>query len=181
MRLLFFFFLLATSSSVYSQNNPHQGPTHNFVVHRLIILNDQGQMLMCREQHVWATPSFIYKERQYVKEALDSLASAYGLQIEAAKLRGQFSYKYDYHPYATLRHYYVANYKSGSLKLPAGMDEAKWMPISEAIKANTVTSIKEITQQLISFPEKVWGGSFLVSHVGDEHPTKLVEAFYPLN
>jgi len=181
MRLLILFFLLALSPFTYGQSSSHQGPTHNFAVHRLIILNKQGEMLMCREQHVWAPPSFIYKERQYIKEGLDSLAQAYGLQIATAKLRGQFSYKYDYHPYATLRHYYVANYESGSLKLPSNMDEAKWMPISEAIEANTVTSIKEITQQIVRNPETVWGGSFLVSHVGDEHPTKLVEAFYPLN
>lgn len=172
---------MVSSSLVSGQNNPHQGPTHNFAVHRLIILNDSNEMLMCREQHVWAPPSFVYKDRQYIKESLDSLAQAYGLQISSTKLRGQFSYKYDYHPYATLRHYYMAELAGGEVILPKGMDEVKWMPIPEAIEANTVTSIKEITQQLICFPKKIWGGSFLVSHVGDEHPTKMVEAFYPLN
>jgi len=176
---LFVFNILACNQSESNQN-PHQNPTHNFAVHRLIILNDNNEMLMCREQHVWATPSFVYKDRQYVKEGLDSLATAYGITIKNAELRGQFSYKYDYHPHATLRHYYVARYVNGEVKVPEKMEEAKWVSIPEAIELNTVTAIKEITQQIIAFPEAVWGASFLVSHVGDEHPTSRVEAFYPL-
>lgn len=181
MRLLILFLLVVSSPSVFSQNNPHRDPTHNFAVHRLIILNDKNEMLMSREQHVWGTPSFVYRERQYVKESLDSLARAYGLRISDVKLRGQFSYKYDYHPYATLRHYYQAKYVEGDLILPEGLAEVKWMPIDEAIEINTVTSIKQITEQIMKFPETIWGGSFMVSHVGNEHPTKVVEAFYPLN
>ncbi len=181
MRLFILFLLLASSPSVFGQSNPHRDPTHNFAVHRLIILNDNNEILMCREKQVWATPSYVYKDRQYIKESLDSLAKAYGLEISAPKLRGQFSYKYDYHPYATLRHYYVARYSKGAVKLPAGLDEVRWMPIDKAIKANTVTSIREITQQILRFPEKIWGGSFLVSQEGDEHPTTMVEAFYPLH
>lgn len=180
MKVLFLLPFLAFSIITYSQNNPHQNPTQNFTVHRLLILNDNNEMLMAKEQHVWATPSYVYKDRQYVKESLDSLANAYGIKIVDIKLHGQFSYKYDYHPHATLRHYYVARYANGKVKIPKGMNEAKWMPISEAIETNTVTSIKEITQQITQFPNTVWGGSFLVSHVGDEHPTKIVEAFYPL-
>ncbi|MEN0049189.1 MAG: hypothetical protein AAF806_19170 [Bacteroidota bacterium] len=180
MKIFFLLSFLVFSTTAFGQNNPHQNPTHNFDVHRLIIVNDNNEMLMAREQHVWAAPSYVYKDRQYIKESFDSLAHAYGLQIADLKLHGQFSYKYDYHPHSTLRHYYVARYVNGKVKVPKGMDEAKWMPIPEAIEANTVTSIKEITQQIIQFPKTVWGGSFMVSHVGDEHPTKMVEAFYAL-
>lgn len=181
MRLFILISFLLSTTWAFGQNNPHRDPTHNFTVHRLIIVNDQHEMLMIREQHVWATPSFVYHERQYVKESLDSLARAYGLQISDVKLRGQFSYKYDYHPYATLRHYYQAKYVDGEVVVPEGMAEVKWLPIDEAIKINTVTSIKQITEQIMKFPETIWGGAFMVSHVGDEHPTKMVEPFYPLN
>ena len=135
---------------------------------------------MCKEQWVWATPSLLYSERQYIKEGLDSLSNAYGVKTTLPQLHGQFSFKYDYHPYATIRNYYVAHYISGEIKIPKGMDDAQWMPVPEAIEINTVTAIKEITEQIIKFPDVVWGGSFLVSHVGDDHPTKMVEVFYPL-
>ena len=181
MRLFILISFLLSTAGALGQNNPHRDPTHNFAVHRLIIVNDQHEMLMSREQHVWGTPSFVYRERQYVKESLDSLARAYGIRISDVKLRGQFSYKYDYHPYATLRHYYLAKYVDGEVILPEGLAEVKCMPIEEAIEINTVTSIKQITEQIMKFPDTIWGASFMVSHVGDEHPTKMVEPFYPLN
>ncbi|MFD2561614.1 NUDIX hydrolase [Aquimarina rubra] len=179
MRKLMILSLVALSFLGCNQNS-HQPPTHNFTVQRLIIINDNNEILMSREENVWATPSLIYNKRQYLKEALDSLSNAYGVKIADLELRGKFSYKYDYHPYATLRDYFVARYVSGEIKIPEGLAEAKWMPIPEAIEKNSVTSIKEITKQIIEFPDVVWGGSFMVSHVGDHHPTKLVEPFYPL-
>ena len=158
----------------------HQDPTHNFTVQRMLILNEKGEMLMCREKHVWVPPSFVFESRSHVVEGLDSLAMAFGIEVKDIELRGQFSYKYDYHPHSTLRNFYVARFEGGDLQVPPGLDEAKWVKIEEAIKLNTVISIKNITRQIIENPNTVWGGSFLVSHVGDDHPTKMVERFYPL-
>ncbi|MFK7936502.1 MAG: NUDIX hydrolase [Saprospiraceae bacterium] len=174
-------FLLCFIASACSKNqDAHQKQEDNFTINRLIIVNDNNEVLMMREKHVWATPSFLYNERQYVKEGLDSLANAYGVKIENLQLHGHFSFKYDYHSYATLRNYYVARYVSGEIKVPEGMNEVKWMPAAEAIEQNSVTAIKQITRQIMNHPNTVWGGSFMVSHVGDDHPTKMVEDFYPL-
>ncbi len=172
--------LLTVFSLLSCSSNEHQEPTHNFTVQRLIIINDQNEMLMCREETVWAPPSLVYSKPQFLKEGLDSVSNAYGIQTTSPKLHGHFSYKYDYHPYATLRSYFVAQYVSGEIKIPEGLDDAQWMPLDMALEKNSVTSIKQITKQIIKFPYTVWGGSFLVSHVGDEHPTKMVEEFYPL-
>ncbi|MEL6923611.1 MAG: hypothetical protein AAFO94_06135 [Bacteroidota bacterium] len=179
MRLTLFICFLLTSLTVIGQT-PHQKPTHNFTVNRLLIVNDNDEILMCRDQHVWATPSFLYTHRQYVNEALDSLAGAYGVQISELQLRGHFSYKYDYHPYSTMRNYYVARYAGGELTLPEGLAEVKWVPMQEAIALNSVTSIRQITEQILNHPKVVWGASFMVSHVGKDHPTAIVEDFYPL-
>lgn len=175
--------LIVFAYSILSCNtaeNEHQSPTHNFTVQRLIIMNDANEILMMREESVWATPSLIYTKQQFLKEGLDSLSNAYGIQTTVPKLRGYFSYKYDYHPYATLRSFFVAHYVSGEIRIPEGVHEAKWVPLEEAIEKNSVTSIKQITKQILKFPNTVWGGSFLVSHIGEEHPTKMVEDFYPL-
>lgn len=174
-------FTLLVFSLLACNRNTHQSPTHNFTIQRLIILNDKNEMLMGREENVWAPPSLLYKERQYLKEGLDSLANAFGVEISDIKLRGQFSFKYDYHPYATLRTYFVAQYEGGELKVPASAAEVKWLPIPEAIDISTVDAIQAITRQIIDYPAEIWGGSFMVSHIGDEHPTKQVEPFYRLN
>ncbi len=180
MKKLVFILCIASFFNCNQMKGQHEDPTHNFTVKRLIIINDNNEMLMCKESYVWATPSLVYNERQYITEALDSVANAYGVKIKDIELHGQFSYKYDYHPHATLRNYYVAKYTSGTLKTPKNMDGAQWMPISEAIEKTTVTSIKEITKQIIEFPDVVWGASFMVSRTEGDHPTKMVTPFYPL-
>ncbi|MEM6895357.1 MAG: hypothetical protein AAF554_16800 [Bacteroidota bacterium] len=160
--------------------NVHQDPTHNFTLQRLIVLNDKNEMLMNREDYVWAPPSAIYDKREYVNESIENLASTFGITITTPQLHGYFGYKYDYHPYSTLRTYYVARYVSGTLKTPKGRDEAKWVPLEEALEISTVTAIKQITQHIVENPDTVWGGSFMVSREEKGHPTKQVEAFYPL-
>jgi len=180
MKNIVILLLIITLSGCKKFQAQHQDPTHNFTVKRLIIVNDNNEMLMGKEEYVWATPSLVYNKRQYINEALDSVANAYGVKIKDIELRGQFSYKYDYHPHATLRNYYVAKYVGGSLKVPENMEGAKWMPISEAIEKTTVTSIKEITKQIVDFPDTVWGASFMVSRTEDDHPTKMIVPFYSL-
>lgn len=172
--------LLTTFILLSCNNDEHQNLAHNFTVQRLIIINDHNEMLMCREETVWASPSIVYNKPQFLKEGLDSLANMYGIQITSPKLHGYFSYKYDYQPYSTLRGYFVAKYVSGEIRIPEGLHDAQWVPLDIALEKNSVTSIKQITKQIIKFPNIVWGGSFLVSHIGDEHPTKMVEQFYPL-
>ena len=180
MKSILIFALICSPFLAMSQS-AHQQPTHNFTVQRLILLNDQNEMLMVREQQVWVPPSYVFEQRQSLKQSLDSLALSYGLEIKQIELKGQFSYLYDYHPHATMRNFYMAKYASGQLKTPAGMDEAKWVPIEQAIEMNTVTSIKQSIRQIIENPQTIWGASFMVSHVGDEHPTQLIEPFYALN
>ena len=174
--------LLLVTFSLLSCNSygQHQDPTHNFSVLRLIIINENNEMLMSRQGDLWFTPSLVYNKSQFIIESLDSLSNEYGIKITSPELRGYFSYKYDYHQYSTLRSYFVAKYAGGKIKIPEGKDDVQWLPMDIALEKNTVTSIKQITKHIIKFPNVVWGGSFLVSRVGDEHPTKMVESFYPL-
>jgi len=181
--LTFFLFQMnwaQQTSTNESQENSHRDPTHNFTMQRLIIINENNEMLMCREDYVWANPSGMYSERQFIRESLHSIASTYGIKISEPKLHGQFSYKYDYHPFSTIRNYYVAKYVSGELKVPEGLDEAKWMPIPEAIEKTTVTAIQQSIKQIIDFPDTVWGSSFMVFRQQKGHPTKQIDGFYPL-
>lgn len=181
--IIFLFSLILTLAACKSQQQQpqHWEPTHNFTVKRLIILNDKNEILMGKVESNWYTPSLVYDQRQYIRESLDSLSNEYGVEIASPQLRGYFSYKYEYHPYSTLRAYYVAKYSGGDIKVPAEMEEVKWMPIEEAILNTPVHSMKIITEQLLNFPDTIWGGSFMVYREREEHQARLVEPFYPLS
>lgn len=174
-------FLIILLLACHEENeNSHTAPTHNFTVERLIILNDNNEIFMGREQDVWGAPSFPFNERQYVKESIDSLANAYGITISPPELRGYFGFKYEYHPYATRRAFYVAKYEGGTPKIAAPAEEIRWMPLDEVIDNSIVDAWKEIFPKIINYPETVWGASFEVYRDGEEHRTRTVEDFYPL-
>ena len=56
----------------------------------------------------------------------------------------------------------------------------EWVDIPAAIERNDNSGIQEITKQILNNPDVVWGASFMVSRTEHDHPTKIVEDFYPL-
>ncbi len=177
--------LMIVSCGKKLQNNNqaqynHLEPTQNFTVNRLIILNEKNEMLMGKEKGHWYNPGDVYIESQFVKESVNSLAGKYGIQITPPKLHGYFSYKYEYHPYSSLRAFYVAKYVSGNIKVSGNTEEVKWIPIDEAIEKIPVESIQMATKQILDYPHTLWGGSFVIYRSGEEHHARIVEEFYPL-
>ncbi len=158
----------------------HLEPTQNFSVNRLIILNDKNEMLMGKEEGNWYNPGEVYIEPQFVMESLTAITDKYGIKTTPPKLHGYFSYKYEYHPYASLRAFYVASYVSGTIKPSGNAEEMQWVPIDEAIARIPVESIKMATQQILDYPDTLWGGSFVVFRKGEHHHARMVEDFYPL-
>ncbi|MFK8160884.1 MAG: NUDIX hydrolase [Lewinella sp.] len=108
------------------------------------------------------------------------MATAFGIKISPPELRAYVSYKYEYHRYVTLRGCYVARYLSGTPKPAGEATEMKWMPKAEAIELTPVESMKMVMEQVLSAPDTLWGGSFVVYKVGHQAHTRLVEDFYPL-
>lgn len=179
-------------TSCFSQNTelaqdeiPHYLRKDNFSVLRVIIMNDENQVLMVNDAGFWGMPWVNFTKRQFINEAIDSMALEFGIGISDIELRGQFCFKYDYKPNVTFRNYYVAQYSSGEIKLPkntieSSFEKVEWVDAQQAIERNGNEGIKAITKQIINNPEVIWGASFLVSHTEDDHPTKQVENFYPL-
>lgn len=177
---LLFLCILIFITSCKTDEHQHSEPTHNFTVNRLLILNENNEILMGKEAGMWFTMSHIYDKRQYIKESLDSLANSFGIKISSPKLRGYLSYKYEYYSYATQRAYYVANYISGEPKLAGNIEEVKWMQIDEAIESTPVESMKLVIRQILENPNILWGGSFLIYRKGEHHHARMVEDFYVL-
>jgi len=178
--------LLFTSCKEQTKEEiPHYLRKDNFTVLRVIIMNSNNEILMVGGKNWWGMPYVNLSKRQFLKEAIDSMALAHGIKLSAIELRGQFSFKYDYKPNMTFRNYYVAKYQSGEIKVPKNtledeFEKIEWVNASEAIERNNNTGIEEITRQILNNQDVVWCGSFMVSHGENDHPTKMVEDFYPL-
>ncbi|UGU15888.1 hypothetical protein LS482_19685 [Sinomicrobium kalidii] len=169
---------LAFSNPGYSQEPP---PVNQTVI-RLTIIKDTDKILMRKTPYGWMTPSVYYKERQTIREVLDSISESYGITISEPFLKGLFTYKYEFKPTADMRQLYTAHYESGTLKSPSENEEVFWMPVEEALEKleNTVPSLKQMTRQTIEFPEILWGGSFILFRENNKLNSRIEEDFYTL-
>jgi len=176
-----FFIVTLISISTFSQ--PSDNPPPNKTVIRLTILNKNNEILMKKSDYGWMTIATFHTERQNITEVIDSLTNNYGITITKPSLAGIFTYKYKFKESSDLRQFYVANYIKGDLKSGKNDHDLTWLPKEEAIEKlkETVPSLAEMTQQILDFPEVIWGGSFLLDK--DENwklGSKIIEDFYPL-
>jgi hypothetical protein len=188
--LNFFQFSIAQDSSKTTSVKSFVKKTDNYTIQRLIVFNVKKEILMQRNKFGWFTPSIRSNENQSLKEGLDSLAKAIGIVIEPIKLVGIFTYKYDglsdHIGLVSYRTHYKTKYISGELKQYKDPKDStrlyKWMPIKEALEAIGMQALKEETTQIILYPKKIWGGSFLLSYKNDVlQSIKKLEEFYSLN
>jgi hypothetical protein len=181
MKNLLITLLLLLSATFVSAQKPKVQPVNQTII-RLTIVNDTGAILMRETENGWMTLSTYYDKRQNIHEAIDSLANAFGIQISQPNLAGLFTYKYDFKPTSDIRLFYVAKYQKGELK-PAKGEKLYWLPKEEALEklGGTAESLKDMTKQILNYPEIIWGGSFILSRVDGKLMSKVEESFYPLS
>lgn len=174
------FLLCLTGIFSYGQAQETQ-PTNQTII-RLTVVKDNDKILMRNTKYGWMTPAVYFKEKQNIREVLDSMSGLYGIKISDPNLKGLFTYKYEFKTTADMRQLYVANYKSGSLKPSAEGEEVYWIPINEALDKleSTVPSLKQITKQIIEYPNTLWGGSFILYREHEKMKSRIEEDFYPL-
>ncbi len=65
-------------------------------------------------------------------------------------------------------------YDSGIIKSPKD-EEVFWLPKEEAIKRldSTVSSLSLMTNQIINYPDTLWGGSFILEMVDGKLQSKI--------
>lgn len=175
------FLALLISNVIFGQST--KIPEPNKTVIRLTILNDKGDILMKKSDFGWMTVATFHTQRQNINEVIDSLTNKYGIIITKPNLAGVFTYKYTFKESSDIRQLYVAKYIKGDLESVKGNHNLTWLPKEEAIKKlkNTVPSLGEMTQQILDFPNVIWGGSFLLEK--DENwklSSKMTENFHSL-
>jgi len=107
-KIFLLFIMVLISISTFSQSA--ENPPPNKTVVRLIILNDNGDILMKESSLGWVTIASFYTQRQSFNQVIDSLTSTYGVKITKPNLAGVFTYKYNFKKSADTRLLYVAKH-----------------------------------------------------------------------
>ena len=155
----------------------------NKTVVRLIIQNQNGDILMKKSSLGWVTIATFYTERQSFNEVIDSLTNMYGIKITKPNLGGVFTYKYNFKKSADTRLLYTAKYIDGDIKQGKNGYHFTWFTKKEAIEKLRVTvpSLSEMIQHILNNPNQLWGGSFYVTRDDKgKLDSKMIEKFYPL-
>ncbi|UQD56915.1 NUDIX hydrolase [Flavobacterium sp. K5-23] len=154
------------------------------VFNRLLILNSENELLVVKIQNTdtWVTPGF-YQTKQTIRQGLDSIATTYGLKIEVPELKGIFHLKRDINGELSnsIRNIYTAKTKDRELKMPKGIDNAKWLPINKAVELITFPHINIQIGQIMNNPDKIWGGSLSQFKENGNWKTKILQEFYVLS
>ncbi|WP_242107908.1 NUDIX hydrolase [Luteimonas aquatica] len=170
---------------------PAARPLDNYTVQRLIVSNGRGEVLLERNANGWMTPAIRANRRQSVREALDALAAGMGLRIDAVRLAGLFTYKFQEtppdpaHAAVSFRAHYTARVAGGALAQPKEDGrEYRWIAEDEAAKKIGIEPLRTETAQILRHPDTLWGGSFLLvfDDAAAATPSKVdvLEAPYPL-
>ena len=181
-QLITILFFTILSNGIWCQTNTI--PPKNNTIIRLTILNDAGEMLIRDTKYGWMTPATYHNKRQNINEVIDSLILNYGIEISEPNLAGIFTYKYEFKPSADIRILYVARLTAGELISESGEEKLYWMSQKEAIEKlqTTVPSLGEMTNQILDYPQIIWGGSYTLFRDNDNNlKSKVTEPFFPLN
>ena len=178
--LLLVLILFALSSSAQETGND------SYTIQRLLIYNQQGEILLEKNDFGWMTPALRHNSKVSIKDGLIDLAADFGLYISSPKIAGIFMFISDYKPISQFRQHYSARLVDGKLNVPENKKDAKWFPISKAIEMMSLPEtkaplvIRDMTKQLVYYPEIIWGGTFSLSKKNDIISYTILEAFHPL-
>ncbi len=185
MKKLLFVFLFLLPGMLFAQSSPDKAvKADNYTILRLLLMNQQEEILLVKYKTGWLTPSLRYNENQSIKGALDSLAKEFGYEITTPQLRAMVTFQFDFKPVVSIRTHYAAHISKGSLKSPKDVAEVKWVSRKEAEQLMSlpetlaVDAIRITTMQILNHPESIWGGSFLVPETGTA--CKVLEPFYAI-
>lgn len=179
-KVVILFALVLMSNFLLGQSKDNSDP--NSTVIRLVILNDNDDILIKNSTIGWLTISTTFKQRQTINEVVDSLSNRYGITITKPNLKGVFTYKYSFKSSTYITQLYVA--KSTTNDLPKNKNvEFHWASKDGAIKKlkETIPSLGQMVNQVLDYPDVIWGGSFLLNRENNEVSSLQTEDFYPIS
>lgn len=177
-RITLITFLLLACAKAKAQQTPT-------VVNRfkLLVTNERNEFLLVKWKGNWEVPGAEYGDSTIVKpinEFLDDLAARLGIKIKQPKLAGLFTYYMNDRQYPMIFSYYAAKLDKGHLQPELGVEEIKWFPASEGLKAIPYPNSSVIIKQVLSMPRTVWGGAFRV-YPSQGWRYEVISDFYEMN
>lgn len=152
------------------------------IFNRILLFNDKQELMLVKikDRDFWVTPGWYQDDSQNVRQGFKALLENHGLQLTSPELRGSFTLTTEGKEGLSIRNFYVARLQGGHEKLPDGIAEIKWLPLEQALDLITFRHISILTQQIMSYPDVVWGGA--IERFGDDfaREAKMTEDFYPL-
>ena len=158
----------------------------SYTIQRLIIYNQKGEILLEKNDFGWMTPALRHNSKVTINEGLENLAADFGLKISKPKLSGIFMFITDYKPISQFRQHYSCIYQEGELKVAKNKSKAQWFSINKAIEMMSLKDtkapfvIRDMTQQILYFPEIIWGGTYDLSRKTGKLTYKTKEGFHPI-
>lgn len=158
----------------------------SYTIQRLLIYNQEGKILLEKNDFGWMTPALRHNAKETIIDGLTNLSSGFGLKTSSPKIAAIFMFISDYKSISQFRQHYTANVIDGELIVPENVKDAQWFSISEAIEMMSLPDtkapfvIRDMTKQILHYPEIIWGGSFLLSKEDGKISYVTIENFYPL-
>jgi hypothetical protein len=181
-KLILLSFIILFGLKLFAQETGND----SYTIQRLLIYNQKGEVLLEKNDFGWMTPALRHNSQTTIKDGLMNLASEYGLKVNSPKIAGIFMFMSDYKPISQFRQHFNCNIIDGKLKVPENKKDAQWFSISKAIEMMSLPDtkaplvIRDMTKQLLYYPEIIWGGTFLLSKNDGKITYKTTEEFYPL-
>lgn len=158
----------------------------SYTIQRLLIYNQKSELLLEKNDFGWMTPALRHNSKTTIKDGLINLAAEYGLSVTSPKIAGIFMFISDYKSISQFRQHYRCDYIDGQLTVPEGKQNAQFFSINKAIEMMSLADtkaplvIRDMTKQLVYYPEIIWGGTFNLSKKDGIITYKTLENFYPL-
>ena len=171
-----------TYALLFSSILMSQGPASFTIFHRLLILNDQDEIMLVKfkDKDIWVTPGIYQDKKQSVKDAFQDLMNSYGIQTTAPKFHASFDLHFKDSDNVAIRTIYTVKMKSGKIKMPDIIDEIQWLPLEKAIQKMTFPHISLMMEQVLKYKNSIWSGSVIRFKEGDVNKAEVFEAFYKI-
>ena len=158
----------------------------NYTTQSLLVYNARGEVALQRNVMGWSTPGVRFDKRESIRRSLDGLAAKYGMTITDIRLAGLFTYEYGFSTAIATRSHYAATLAGGALTAPSDVLEVRWVAPTEAVQLIASASQKSppsfvmMTAQMLTHPDRIWGGAFHVWQDGEVYKSRVTEPIYEL-
>ncbi|GAB3015113.1 NUDIX hydrolase [Bowmanella dokdonensis] len=150
--------------------------------HRLLVFNHSNELLVVKikDRELWVTPGWYQDQENTIRQGLTELAGSYGLKIVDPSLRGVFVLLMGQQQKTSTRLIHVAIVQKPDIQLPEGIDQARWLPVDQALELINLPHIRYKIEQITAHPDTVWGGTQKMHWEDGVNKFEVVEEFYPL-